>query len=224
MIMKYWVIALVLQLFGALVCQAQITEEGATEVDLLLRRADELQKSRPYRATMITEDFDGDIVERAYTKIEEFVPPDRVRTFYKKVEGTVTQESETIRVGDKVYLRQPGEVWQVITPREPRGGGGMIGDGGGRAFKLVPKTKTVVIRRLNEKLNDNITDYYEVTKETRFERIGLKRLSVSKYWFKKDGTLARTEATGSTKGARKHGRRVITYEYDIKINIEAPIK
>ena len=138
----------------------------------------------------------------------EVVPPDRSRYSYVYESDSTTKKYDSIRIGEKRYIRHESGDWE-IDKSEPKYG---IGAGSRATVKLLEKTF----------FNGRAVSVYEVVSDEYFSDSGDWRIT-SRYWLSEENLLLKTESEIVDKKNNVLSKQISIYDYDPNIKIEAPV-
>lgn len=208
---------------------AQFAEPTTKEIDPRFDQAEEQLSKISYREVCVWEVFEESQSLSVFvsTTIQEFVPPDSSRLSYKTQAAKENTESETIRVGEKVYSRNEKRRWKIGEPDHSANFVDSPFLAGISSVSNRPRPKVEVnTRYIADELIDGIrTDFYEIKKISTLITNGVevKKTSISKSWFNRSGTLHKTIFEEYSNGSKLLRRITSTYDYDSNIRIEVPI-
>lgn len=157
-------------------------------------------------------------VKVLYTVTWEFLPPNSRRSVLVRSSESGGERRETIEIDGKKYVKADNSAWKLepvpASPRSPD-----------RYTALPVPRKIDVKHKKNELLGNSQTDFYEMTElsTTQAGNGTFEIISIDRYWFNKNGTIAKHEKENRNSSRKGRYLSVITYEYDQKIKIEAPI-
>ncbi|HRI04396.1 MAG TPA: hypothetical protein PLL77_11700 [Pyrinomonadaceae bacterium] len=172
------------------------------------------EKSRHVETT--DETFvNGAVVSSIYT-VEQVLLPNRARFYEKEINGGVIIENERITIDFMQYTRKNNEPWVKVDMR-----GVAMGIGTGTGTGTLQNCEQYTVE--DSFLNGQPMQMFEWisinanTKELRFREM--------RRWIGQSNLPYREETvTGNLSPREETTKRVITYEYDPAIKIEAPIK
>ena len=194
---------------------AQTKQISANEFYTGNNNGQQLMRERSWRTVMRTDTLDGTSVTKSISKIHERLLPDRERFLVTEKTGDKETRSEFIRIGYMEYRRENNEPW---VSKDLRGSGIGSGSGSGSGSvscqQYTEETDTVEgisARKLRQLLIEKTS-----------EGLSFDDMSV---WLDQSGLFLKTERVkGLLEPRIEKTRSVMTYEYDPKITIEAPIK
>jgi len=197
----------ILIFFAASILSAQQKSDDSKEFDVIYRKSFELRREKPNRIKTTSETFDNDGVtlKEKYVSVNEAIPPDR--SYYSSTSevNSVTKKSESIKIGEKRFVRRDGGEWKIDDSKGIYG----VGAEGRKSVKLIEKTT----------FNNQTVNVYEVKGNDSSSLDGDSDFT-AKYWFNEAGLLLKEESENIF--ADKIVRRVSIYEFDANIKIEAP--
>jgi len=195
---------------------AQTKQISANEFYTANSNAQQLMRERSWRTVMKTDTQDGTSVAKSISKIHEKLLPDRERFLVTEKIGDRETRSEYIRIGFMEYRRENNEPW-ISKDLRGTGSGSGSGMGNGAGCSCVQYTEEsdavegVSARRLRQ-----------LSIEKNSDGLSFDDMSV---WLDQNGLFLKTERVkGLLEPRVEKTRSVMTYEYDPKITIEAPIK
>lgn len=192
---------------------AQTKQISGNEFFTANSNAQQSMRERSWRTVMKTDTLDGTSVTKSISKIHERLLPDRERFLVTEKIGGKETRSEFIRIGFMEYRRENNEPW---ISKDLRGSGNGIGSGSGgiacmQYTEELDAVEGVSARRLRQ-----------LSIEKTSEGLTFDDMSV---WLDQNGLFLKTERVkGLLEPRIEKTRSVMTYEYDPKIIIEAPIK
>ncbi len=236
MVARYFFILLVLGLLLPTIAHGQRRKVTEAEIDTLIQKSVEARKGLAYRVTntkLTVFDSPSSQPEVRAVSITEYLPPDRSYTIVEREgpAGTSLGRSETIRIGDKRFWKQPNGEWKLMTPQAAGGDGSGTrfgsGSGNGPGVKTEPPKIKLECEYMGlVEIKGVPVDLYQKVRTVIFStsKGQLTRIATKKYWFDKKGMLVREVSDDESANATRLNRTVIEYEYDPNIKIEAPIE
>jgi hypothetical protein len=207
--------------FTTIFGQAKIVEEN--DFNILFNKWKQESKQKTYRVRTVSEsEINGNPSSRSEESYFEYAPPDKRKFVTELKTPTFNTKIETIQIGEKKYTRKDLGDWKESIAVEE---------------KTPPKGKNKITVETDEfkyigqeKVNGQNAEIYE--RNTKHKITSEKNSNESlptmkvKYSFNKDRLLLKIEMeTEIVSGITKSfSLRTSTYEYDLNIKIEAPIK
>jgi len=193
---------------------AQTKQISANEFFTANSNAQQLMRERSWRTVMKTDTLDGASVAKSISKIHEKLLPDRERFLVTEKIGDKETRNEFIRIGYMEYRRENNEPW---VSKDLRGSGNGSGSGSGGGVACMQYTEEL--------------DAVEGVSARRLRQLSIEKTSQGltfddmSVWLDQNGLFLKTERVkGLLEPRIEKTRSVMTYEYDPKITIEAPIK
>jgi len=193
---------------------AQTKQISANEFFTANSNAQQLMRERSWRTVMKTDTLDGASVAKSISKIHEKLLPDRERFLVTEKIGDKETRNEFIRIGYMEYRRENNEPW---VSKDLRGSGNGSGSGSGGGVACMQYTEEL--------------DAVEGISARRLRQLSIEKTSQGltfddmSVWLDQNGLFLKTERVkGLLEPRIEKTRSVMTYEYDPKITIEAPIK
>ena len=193
---------------------AQTKQISANEFFTANSNAQQLMRERSWRTVMKTDTLDGASVAKSISKIHEKLLPDRERFLVTEKIGDKETRNEFIRIGFMEYRRENAEPW---ISKDLRGSGNGSGSGSGGGVACMQYTEEL--------------DAVEGISARRLRQLSIEKTSQGltfddmSVWLDQNGLFLKTERVkGLLEPRIEKTRSVMTYEYDPKITIEAPIK
>jgi hypothetical protein len=215
---------LALILISTFAFSAYTQELRATEADVNTARNKAMQilSSTAHREIMSTEQFETrelpPVITFGFTR--EFQPPNKFHVVFKSKSGKRSEQSETIVVGEKGYIKTVGAKWQQDPNASTESGSPLPPDDDGNS--TMPEVR--VAHKPNILLNNVPADFYEVIKQYHYGagRNANINIYTHRYWFDGEGRLLKSEFETSSTRSKSLSRRTSVYEYDPNIKIEEP--
>lgn len=215
-------LGLVLILFASIATLAQERVIEKEEFYNVYTRALSMRGGKSSRTTIIWEfQSEGSRAFNFPSKlISEYVPNVGSRNIYEANPKTGSLGIERISIGKKVYERKGNGEWKeaalVDAPYTPKG-----------SIKILNKEDEYKFLGSERLDNQNMTVYsWTVRQKYTWEKTNEEVLSniTTKYWFKENGELLKTEQLqeSRTNGKVTSMKRTDIYEIDPNIKIEAP--
>jgi hypothetical protein len=196
------------------------------EIDNLLKSATAARQSLAYRlklSTFSARPSDTEVTRNSVS-LTEIVPPDRLHTIleYRPSSSSDLVRNESIRIGDRSFIRQRSGEWTVGTTSSS-------GQGGGYGTGVGTSTPIFVVECHyvgSETINGKLVDVYQKVRTTTFERPdgNMVDIMTKRYWFDRQGLLVKEVHDNHQPAPRTTPfyRLVWEYEYDPTIRIEPP--
>jgi hypothetical protein len=213
----------VLVLCAALNVAAQESAFKDEDLKALIKNAAEKLDGKTYRLKTTSVNYRNGNSTPAFTEktISEFIPPERERIITETQTPEGVKRYESIRIGEKRFIRYDNGEWQEM------GGTGM-GSGNGSGGGTSAKVETTIERRFRkgEIINNQTADFYETVTTTKFIYPEKTYTTVWKTanWFDVNGLFVKSENEYQSDHYTKTiFRTTREYEYDANIKIEAPL-
>lgn len=213
-----------LTLCATLGVAAQESAFKEEELKVLIENAAEKLDGKTYRLKTTSVNYQDGNSTPVYTgkTISEFIPPERERIVTETQTAEGIKRYESIRIGEKKFVRYNNGEWQEPDGTET---GTKYGTGVG---SLSAKVETTTERRFRkgEIVNNQTADFYETVTTTKFIYPAKTYTSVRRtaYWFDVNGQFVKSENEYQDDMDTKSISRITReYEYDANIKIEAPL-
>jgi hypothetical protein len=181
-----------------------------------LSRAGERTSEKQKNVESITEEYaDGTVILRTIAS-SQFVSSDRYRSYLKTERLGKGTEKEVIRIGDVIYTRENDGPW-IKEFRSPFAGLELC-CGLQSPSRIVSQVsvESVFLGNFQSDLYERLT--------IKEGKSGLEMIE-SRYWIGLEGFLLQEEEVEGTFSPRVvKNRRLVKYDYEPNIKIEAPIK
>lgn len=194
---------------------SQIKQISANDFYTSYSNGHKILYERSYKMETKTETMEAGNLVKSVDRIEERLLPDKFHSIEIEKVGDKETKNELIRIGYMQYSRQNSEPWTV---KDLRGGSGSgNGSGSGSSVSCVQFTEEpdfvngIPARKTRQYLIERSSD-------------GLTYDDFAN-WIAQDGALVKSERSkGLLEPKVERTHSVVTFEYDPKITIEAPIK
>jgi hypothetical protein len=188
--------------------------------DAVAKRKGILQRQKTTTTGYSPEDFSESVLE--------YGPNDTYHYRTVKTSKGVETKTEGIRIGEERYTRKPDGTW-IKEPPPPKfvgtGAGSGSGSGYGNAVTKAPEENTELRLVGKEKIGGQPTSHYRKTHTIRFTSRTpiVVRKVIDDYWFSADGMLLKESHEDVFENSKSQYKSVTEYEYNVKIDIRAPI-
>jgi hypothetical protein len=185
------------------------------EFDAALRRGISKMEALPRKTVIKRTEYKSGKVSETRETVSEYLPPDKSRSLVTVTEGGAVSKTETISLKNAVYLRENGGKW-VKQDSSQNGFGEIISAG---VSNIKPENSYSV-----EEVKSGNKIIKIFTLYTTIDLVGGKIYTEEKTFIDDQG-LIRKAATKVSHGAKDnlYSDEVITYEYNPKIKIKAPV-
>jgi hypothetical protein len=189
----------------------EITED---EFRQAFQKAYEKLSEISYREKSVEEIYDDGKLSATVDNVTEFIPPDKYRYITVETFGEKSRRSEMIDIGGIFYCREDEGQWT-------RPENGCLGGGAGSG--RIPAVDQKITFE-ETKLDDADAKLYQEYMTYLYPKDKLS-YNLDKFWINDKGLILRREMEdGSVEPRFLRSRRTVTYEYNPKIKIEAPVK
>ena len=193
------------------------------EFNAKYRESLKLTKGQSYRVTsVVNKTAEGSQLAFVLTHVNEFVPPDRYRSLSTTMDSTGTAKTESIAIGASRWVRNNDGPWKDISGG---GRGSGVGSGGGGASETLKIERSVEYKRIGgTTIGGEPAEFYQQTFTYRFteEKGSFQTSTIWRNWYNKDGLLLKRESNFVNRDGKISRNTIWSYEYDPKIQIEAP--
>jgi hypothetical protein len=184
------------------------------EFKAVLKKSEDKTRGKNYRLKRSSKTYNraDNSLMRYFSETTEFVLPDSSRSVLENVSaGEKPTITETVKVGDRMFSRINNGSWQTS----------------GNQIKPPTSVFTGEVEHIYKgevKLGGTQVSLYESKYTSKTIKGGRDFVTVVKVknWFGADGVLLRTEEEIETPNSLT--KKVLEYEYNVNVKIEAPIK
>jgi hypothetical protein len=171
---------------------------------------------RIHRIETLEESFENGVVVKSQTTIYEGLPPDRSRYYTKTIANGKVTEFERITIDYMLYTRKDGGAWTKIDLRQQGGTGSGSGSGASGSIACSQySVENTFLEGIATKLFESV-QVTEEASELKFEE--------ERNWLDEEGLTRRIEQVrGKLYPRVEQNRRIVTYDYNPDLKIEAPI-
>jgi len=219
------ILCISLVLFGFIGVFAQEKTIERAEFDAVYQNSLEKWKGKSYRMIITTQSSTEGRPQTDYSSKStiEYTSATTSRLIYENSFQSKTSNSETIRIGDKIYIREGNGTWKAETSEVKSQPGNKITNTDNQAdgqieYKFLGTEKlgsqtSNVYAKIARKKGINSTNNKETVSTT-----------TTKYWFGEDGMVLKSDMKMDSQTGEKifHNRLTQVWELDPNIKIEEP--
>jgi hypothetical protein len=214
-----------LVLFGFIGIFAQEKTIGQAEFDTVYQNSPEKWKGKSYRMIITTQSSTEGRPQTDYSSksIIENASTTTSRVIYENSFQSKTSNSETIRIGDKIYIREGNGVWKEGTSEVKSQPENKITNADNQADGQI-EYKFLGTEKLG---NQTANVYAKIARKKGINSTNNKETvstTTTKYWFGEDGMILKSDMKMDSQTGEKifHTRLTQVWELDPNIKIEAP--
>lgn len=219
------ILSIGLVLFGFIGVFAQEKTIGQAEFDAVYQNSPEKWKGKPHRMIITTQSRTEGRPQTDYSSksIIENASTTTSRVIYENSFQSKNSNSETIRIGDKIYTREGNGAWKEGTSEVKAQPGNKITNTDNQADGQI-EYKYLGTEKLD---NQTANVYVKIARKKGINSANNKETvstTTTKYWFGEDGMILKSDMKMDSQTGEKifHTRLTQVWELDPNIKIEAP--